>query len=196
MIYFWNGLLLLRSDTNHIFSNSQWFQSGIIRVSSDEILEQKLWISEVTSIILEWLSVTSDKSFLKISWVPDPFFHVFTLQEMFSLGDKFISTQLNILIEKVAPQNLLSILVVEGLGMQEGVSHNGFGDELEILIVEEHVIIVEEHEWHHWQVHHVLFIHRVVNIQISHIIIPFWIMWVQHQCLQWELWANSFSYVQ
>jgi hypothetical protein len=65
---------------------------------------------------------------------------------MFSFGDKFISTQLNILIEKVAPQNLLSILVVEGLGMQEGVSHNGFGDELEILIVEEHVIIVEEHE--------------------------------------------------
>ena len=177
MLDFWNGLIIL-SDTNHIFSNSEWFQSSIIRVSSDEILEQKLWISEITGIILEWLSVTSDEGFLKISWVPDPFFHVFTLQEMFSLGDKFICTHLNILIEKVAPKNLFSILVVESLGMQEGVAHNCLGNELEILIVEEHVIIVEEHEGHDWQVHHVLFIHGVVNIQISHVIIPFWIMWV------------------
>ena len=65
---------------------------------------------------------------------------------MFSLGDEFICTHLNILIEKVAPKNLFSILVVEGLGMQEGVAHNCLGNELEILIVEEHVIIVEEHE--------------------------------------------------
>tara|TARA_B110000503_G_C6932574_1_gene323436 strand:+ start:324 stop:530 length:207 start_codon:yes stop_codon:yes gene_type:complete len=68
---------------------------------------------------------------------------------MFSLCNEFISTELNILIEKVAPKNLFSILIVESLRMQEGVAHDSFGDELEVLIVEEHVIVVEEHEGHH-----------------------------------------------
>ena len=97
---------------------------------------------------------------------------------MLSLGDKFISTELNILIEQVAPKNLFSILVVKSLGKQERVTHNGLSDKLEIFIVEEHVIIVEEHEAHDGHVHGMLFIHWVINIQISHIIIPFWIMWV------------------
>jgi hypothetical protein len=132
----------LCSHTNQILSNLQWFLFGIIRVSSDEILEQKFWISKVTGIILEWLSVASDKSFLQIGRVPDPFFHIITSQHMFSFANEFICSHLYVFIEKVATKYLLSIFIVQGLGMKECISHNSLGNELEILVVEKHVVII------------------------------------------------------
>ena len=46
-----------------------------------------------------------------------------------SLFDKFISSHLNILIEKIASEHLLSVLCVEELRVHESVSEDGFCDE-------------------------------------------------------------------
>ena len=86
--------------------------------------------------------MASDESLLEISRIPNPFFHVFTFEGMLSLLDKFISSHLNVLIEKVAPENLFSVFVIEHLGVEECVTHYCLGNKLEILIVEEHVIVV------------------------------------------------------
>ena len=101
------------SNTNSVFSDFKWFLESVISVSSDEVLKQKLRVSEVTGIILEALSMASDKSLLKISRIPNPLFHVFTFEGICSLFDKFISSHLNVLIEEVATENLLSVLVVD-----------------------------------------------------------------------------------
>jgi len=42
----------------------------------------------------------------------------------------------------------------------------------------------------------VLFEKWIINIEVSHIIIPLWIMWVQKHSLQWELWANSLNNIK
>ena len=41
------------SNTNSVFSDFEWLGESIISVSSNEILEQELRVSEVTSVILE-----------------------------------------------------------------------------------------------------------------------------------------------
>ena len=132
------------SHTNQVLSDLQWFLFGIIRVSSDEILKQKLWISKVTSVILEWLSMASDKSLLKISGVPNPFFHVVTFEGICSFLDKFISSHLNVLIEEVATENLLSVLIVYHLWVEESISKNSFVDKLHVSIVEHDIIVIQE----------------------------------------------------
>ena len=63
---------------------------------------------------------------------------------MLSLFDEFISSHLDVLIEKVTSENLLSIFMVEGLRMEESISQYSFIDEVHILVVEEYVIVVEE----------------------------------------------------
>jgi len=152
-----SSLGIKSSHTDFVLSDLKWLLEGIISVSSDEILEQKLGVGEVTGIIFPWLSVASDKSFFKIGSVPNPSLHIFTLEKMLSLGNKFISSHLDVLIEEVASKNLLSVLSVEHLWVQESISKNSLSDELEILVMEEHVVVIQEQEWHEGKVHHVLF---------------------------------------
>ena len=110
------------SNTDSMFSNSEWFLLGIVRVSSDEVLKQELGVSEVAGVVLERLSVASDQSLLEISRVPDPSFHVFASEHVLSFGDEFVSSHLNILIEEITSKNLLSIFIVYQLRVEESVS--------------------------------------------------------------------------
>ena len=110
------------SNTDSMFSNSEWFLLCIVRVSSDEVLKQELRVSKVAGVVLERLSVASDQSLLEISRVPDPSFHVFTSEHVLSLGDEFVSSHLNILIEEITSKNLLSIFIVYQLRVEESVS--------------------------------------------------------------------------
>ena len=111
--------LYIDSDTDSVFSDLEWLLEGVIRVSSDEVLEKELGVSEVRSIVLEVLSVTSDESLLEISGPPDPLLHLFTSEEVLSLLDEFISSHLNVLIEQVASQNLLSVFIIKHLRVDE-----------------------------------------------------------------------------
>ena len=86
------------------------------------------------------------KSFLEISGVPNPLGHGFTSKERLSLLDKLISSHLDVLVEKVASEHLLSILSVEHLRVQESVPEHSLGHELKVLVMEEHVIVVQEQE--------------------------------------------------
>jgi len=61
---------------------------------------------------------------------------------MLSFGDKFISSHLNIFIEKITPKDLLLILRIHHLRMYESIAEYCLSDELEILIVEEYIVIV------------------------------------------------------
>ena len=88
--------------------------------------------------------MASDKSLLKISGVPNPFFHVFTFEGICSFLDKFISSHLNVLIEEVATENLLSVLIVYHLRMEEGISKDCFIDKLHVSVVEHDVIVIKE----------------------------------------------------
>ena len=80
--------------------------------------------------------------------------------------------------------------------MQERVTSDTLGDEVEILVVEELVIVVQEKERHDAHVHHVLFVQWVVHIKVSHVVVPLWIMRVQEQSVYWELWTNSLANIK
>ena len=68
---------------------------------------------------------------------------------MLSLLDKFISAHLDILIEEIAPKNLLPILSVQNLRMHESVTEHSLSYELEVPVVEEHIVVVQEQEGDH-----------------------------------------------
>ena len=90
--------------------------------------------------------MASDESFFEIGGVPDPVFHVISLEKMLSLLDKFISSHLDVLVEKVASKNLLSVLGIKHLRVQESISEHCLSHELEVLVMEEHVVVIQEQE--------------------------------------------------
>ena len=90
--------------------------------------------------------MASDKSLLEISRVPNPLFHVFTFEGICSLLDKFIGSHLNVLIEEVATEDLLSILIVYHLRVEESISKDSFVDKLHVSIVEHDIIVIQEQE--------------------------------------------------
>ena len=90
--------------------------------------------------------MATNECFFKVSSVPNPLFHVITIKEMLSLLNKFISSHLDVFIEKVASKNLLSVLSIKHLRVQESVSQHCFSHELEVLVMEEHVVVIQEQE--------------------------------------------------
>ena len=186
----------MQSDTDFVFANSERLLKGVIRVSSDEVLQQKFRVCEIAGVVVEVLSMASNKSLLEISRPPNPFLHVVALQQVLSFGDKFVGSHLDVLIEEVASKNLLSVLVVKHLRVQERVAEHCLSYELVVLIVEENVIVVQEQEGGHGQVHHVLLVGWVINVQVGHVIIPLWVVWVQEHGLEWELWPDSLHDVE
>ena len=130
------------SYTDLVGSDLQWSLVGIVRISSHEVLKQQFGVSEISCIILETLPVASDESLLKVGTVPDPSLHVLAFEKWLPRLDKFISTHLNVLVEEITSEHLLSVFCVQELRVQECVSEDGLGDKGKVLVVEEHVIVV------------------------------------------------------
>ena len=90
--------------------------------------------------------MASHESLLEIGGEPDPPLHVLSAEEVLSLLDKLISAHLHILVEEVAAEDLLAIAVVQDVGGHEQEPEGRLGNELQVLVVEEDVIVVEEQE--------------------------------------------------
>ncbi len=65
---------------------------------------------------------------------------------MLSLLDELISAHLDVLIEKVAAEDLLAITIVQDVRGHEQQTKCSLGNELHVLVVEENVVVVEEQE--------------------------------------------------
>ena len=100
--------------------------------------------------------MASDESLLEVGGPPHPSLHVLATEEVLSLSDELVSSHLDVLVEQVAPEDLLLILSIEELGVEEGVAQYSLSNKLEVLVMEEHIVVVEEEEGHDRQVHHVL----------------------------------------
>ena len=140
--------------------------------------------------------MASDERLLQVSAVPDPLLHIVALKKWLTLLDELVCAHLHVLVEEVASEHLLPIFRVEDLRVQERVPTDGLCDKLEILVVEELVVVVECQERHDRHIHDVLLVQRVVHIQISHVVVPLRIVGVQEQCVEWELWSNSFAHIE
>lgn len=116
--------------------------------------------------------MASHESLLEISSEPNPLLHLFASQERFSFLDQLVSSHLDVLVEEVASEDLLSVLEVKHVGHKEEQTKSGFSCELQVLIVEENVVVVKEQEGATSEEHQVLFIVGVVDIEIGHVIIP------------------------
>jgi hypothetical protein len=101
---------------------------------------------------------------------------------------------LDILVKEVASEDLLSVLEVDGVRRDEEETEQTLGHELHVLVVEKHIVVVEEQELKKkggvkggggyrgdGEEDHVLLVVGVVNIQVSHVIIPFGYMakWIK-----------------
>jgi len=93
--------------------------------------------------------VATHEGFLKIGSEPDPTLHVFSTEKVLSLLDKLIGTHLDVLIEEVATEDLLSVTIVEDVRGHEEKSKSSLGHELHVLVVEEDVIVVQEQALYH-----------------------------------------------
>ena len=62
--------------------------------------------------------------------------------------------------------------------------------------MEEHIVVVQEDEGGDTGEHGELLVVRIVDIQVGHVIIPLWIVWVQHHSLEWESWSDSLDYIK
>lgn len=83
---------------------------------------------------------------MEISREPNPFLHLFPSEKVLALLDEFISSHLHVLIEKVATEDLLSVLVVHEVTGPEEDTEGYLGHELVVLVVEQSVVVVQEHE--------------------------------------------------
>lgn len=88
----------------------------------------------------------SDECLLEVSSEPDPLLHILTAEEVLSLLHELIGAHLYILVEEVAAEDLFAVAVVQDVGGHEQQTEGGLGNELQVLVVEEDVIVVEEEE--------------------------------------------------
>ena len=83
---------------------------------------------------------------LKVSSPPDPTLHLLASEQVLALRNELVSAELNVLVEEVATEDLLSVLVVDHVGGNEEHSESDLGRVLQVLVVEVHVVIVKEDE--------------------------------------------------
>jgi hypothetical protein len=107
------------SDTNTGITDFEGLLGRIISVATNEVLEEQFRVSEIAGIVLEALSVGAHESLLEISGEPNPLLHVLGVEEGLTLADKLISTHLHVLVEQVAAENLLAILIVKLVASNE-----------------------------------------------------------------------------
>ena len=134
------------SDTDSGVGDGEGLLEGVVGVSSDEILEEQLAVSEVAGVVLEGLSVSPHQGLLEVGGEPDPLFHVLTAEEVLALLDELVGAHLHVLIEEVAAEDLLSVSVVQHVGGHEEEAEGALGHELHVLVVEEDVVVVQEQE--------------------------------------------------
>ena len=115
---------------------------------------------------------------------------------MLSLGNEFISSHLDVLIEQVTSEYLLSIFEIQLLGVGQRNTDKNLVNEGHVLVMQEVVVVEQPQERENTNGGGLSFIHIVINVQVCHIIIPFWIRWVQEQSWEWELWADSANNVE
>jgi len=107
------------SDTDTSIADFEGLLGGIVGIATNKVLEKELGIGEIAGIVFEALSVSTHEGLLEIGGEPNPLLHVLRVEEGLTLADKFISAHLNVLVEKVAAENLLAILVVELVASNE-----------------------------------------------------------------------------
>ena len=108
--------------------------------------------------------MSSHQSFLHVSSVPNPLLHGFSSEEGGSFLNELVSTHLNVLIEQVASQNLLAIFSIKHVGSEEHLNCEHLGDECEVLVLEEHVVVVKHSESKHTLEDHEFFVEWVIDI--------------------------------
>lgn len=136
----------MSSDSDTGVGLGEWLLEGVVGVSSDEVLEEQLRVGEVGGVVLEGLSVASHQGLLQVGAEPDPLLHGVASQQVLSLLHKFVSSHLDVLVEEVAAEDLLAILVVDEVGEVEEQAQGALGRELHVLVVEHHVVVVQEHQ--------------------------------------------------
>jgi len=188
--------LIEKSETDARVLDSERLLGSLVRVSTDEILKEKLGVCEIRGIVIEGLSVTTNEGLLQVSGPPDPLFHLITSEEVLTLLDELISAELDVLIEQVATEDLLAILVVDKVADYEKTSEGSLGNECHVLVVEHDVVVVKENESGDGCERHVLLVVGVLNVQIGHIIIPFGVVGVQEHSFKRELRANTLCNVE
>lgn len=90
--------------------------------------------------------MASHEGLLEISGEPDPLLHLLASQEVLSFLHEFICSHLDVLIEQVTSEDLLSVLVVDQVRSAEQEAESALGHELVVFIVEEGIVVVEEQE--------------------------------------------------
>ena len=141
-----HGSWTKKSDTDTGVANFERLLRGIVGVATNEVLKEELRIGEITGIVLEALSVGTHEGLLEIGGEPNPFLHVLRVEEGLTFADKLVGAHLNVLVEKVAAENLLAILVVELVARNEQETEGSLGNELHVLVLEEDVVVVKENE--------------------------------------------------
>ena len=126
----------MKSETDAGVLLSEGLLSGLIGVSTDEVLEEELRVGEVRGIILEGLSVAAHQSLLEISGPPDPSLHLVSSEEMLTLLDELVSAKLNILIEEVTAENLLAIFVVDEVAHDKETSEGDLHTRGDMLTIQ------------------------------------------------------------
>ena len=80
---------------------------------------------------------------------PEPLLHLGAPKQVLPFLNELIGSHLDILIEQVASENLLSIPGIDEVGGKEEDAESSLGDKLHVLVVEEEVVVVQEDELKH-----------------------------------------------
>ena len=134
------------SDTNASLADFEGLVEGVVGVTSDEVLEQQLRVGEVAGVVLEALTMGAHQSLLEIGRVPDPLLHFSAVQQVLALLNQLVGSHLHVLVKEIAAEDLLPVLVVNIVRGDEEQREGSLGNELEVLIVEEHIVVIEEEE--------------------------------------------------
>ena len=184
------------SPADTVLSHFEGLLESVVRVAADEVLQEQFRVSEVAGVVLEALSVGTAEGLLKVGRVPDPPLHVLRPEHVLALLDELVSAHLHVLIEQIAAQDLLSVLVVDSIVGQEHETESGLGDKLHVLVVEENVVVVQEEEGSNGGEGHVAFVVGILNVEVSHIIVPLAVVGIQEHGAQREAWAHPLAHIQ
>lgn len=170
--------------------------SGLVSVTTDEVLEEQLRVGEIGRIVLEGLSVAAHEGLLEIGSEPDPLLHLRASEQVLALSNELVSAKLNVFVEKVATEHLLSVLVVDEVADNEERTESGLGDESHVAVVEHDVVVVQEQERGEGGEHHELFVVGVLDVQVGHVIIPLRVVGIEEHGINRELWSNALGNIK
>eukprot|EP00330_Aristerostoma_sp_ATCC50986_P007410 CAMPEP_0114600466 /NCGR_PEP_ID=MMETSP0125-20121206/23061_1 /TAXON_ID=485358 ORGANISM="Aristerostoma sp., Strain ATCC 50986" /NCGR_SAMPLE_ID=MMETSP0125 /ASSEMBLY_ACC=CAM_ASM_000245 /LENGTH=195 /DNA_ID=CAMNT_0001808675 /DNA_START=171 /DNA_END=758 /DNA_ORIENTATION=+ len=164
-------------------------------VSLNEILENEFRISKIASSVVVGLSVDSGKGLLKIFEPPDESLEIFVLEDIFIIGNQFLSSVLDVFFEQVSLEDFRFIFKVgqaEEAEVDNG-EHGSHPSESDVIGEDVVVISIEGHvKTNSSEFPEIGF---VLNDGVGHIIIPFGVKGVQDEGLSGDIGAGSVSSV-